>query len=110
MQTWLLALLAAVVVAIVIAALKRPREWAKRMAQRIRLAISLRRHEDMERAIERIADVMAQQVCRADGNPDDELYSDWYRWLTGDPDANVDYARKQRRDRERLARGEFAPG
>jgi hypothetical protein len=40
------------------------------------------------------------------------IYNYWlgcsaYRWFTGDPEANVDYKRKQQRDLERLMRGDF---
>ena len=38
----------------------------------------------------------------------DDEYSDWYRWFTGDPDANVDYSRKQQRDLQRLREGACA--
>jgi hypothetical protein len=50
---------------------------------------------------------LAQRRCDQEGNPDDEFYSDWNRWFTGDPDANVDYSRKQQRDLARLRNGEF---
>jgi hypothetical protein len=63
--------------------------------------------EDTQRAIERIAAELAQRRYDEEGNPDDEYRSDWYRWFTGDPDANVDYQRKQQRDLERLNRGDF---
>lgn len=104
-----LAVAAALVIAVLGVLLKRPREWMLRMVRRILLMMSLRRHEDTQRAIERIAAELASRRYHLDGNPDDDLYDDWYRWLTGDPDANVDYARKQQRDRERLERGDFNP-
>ncbi len=69
--------------------------------------VSPGRHEDQERAIERMAHEFAMRRCQEDGNPDDELYSDWLRWFKGDPAANVDYKRKQQRDMDRLACGEF---
>jgi hypothetical protein len=106
---WVIGLVAAVVVAILGLVLKRPREWTLRTARRIRMAMSLRRHEDTQRAIERIAVELASRRSWQDGNPDDELYDDWYRWFTGDPDANVDYSRKQQRDLERLKRGFYSP-
>jgi hypothetical protein len=101
----LLAFAAAVAVAIAVALLKRPREWTLRTARRVWRAVSPRRHEDMQRAIDRIAAELAARRCGQEGNPDDEYRDDWYRWFTGDPDANVDYERKQRRDLERLDRG-----
>jgi hypothetical protein len=107
LTTWLLAIVAALIVALVGVLLKRPRERGMRTARRIRLAMSLRRHEEMQRAIERIAAELAMRRCMDEGNPDDEFRDDWYRWFTGDPDANVDYTRKQQRDRERLDRGDF---
>jgi hypothetical protein len=110
MMIWVAAFAAAVVVAVLFSVLRRPREWALRTARRIRMAMSLRRHEETRLAIERIAAELATRKYWEDGNPDDELYEDWYRWCTGDPDANVDYTRKQQRDLERLKRGEFAPG
>lgn len=61
----------------------------------------------LELAITRIGEELASRRCSQEGNPDDEFYSDWFRWFIGDPDANVDYSRKQQRDRERLARGDF---
>jgi hypothetical protein len=100
-------LAAGIAAAILLGLLKRPREWIVRQARRVWLAISPRRHEDMQRAIERIAAVLTDRICYEEGNPDDELRDDWYRWLTGDPAANVDYSRKQQRDLERLDRGDF---
>jgi hypothetical protein len=69
--------------------------------------MSLRRSEDAERAIERIAAELAARRCSQEGNPDDEYYSDWYRWFTGDSEANVDYSRKQQRDQARLERRDY---
>jgi hypothetical protein len=80
--------------------------WVRRAHRKL---FHLERLERLERANERIAAELAQRRYAQDGNPDDELYSDWYRWFTGDPDANVDYERKRQRDLERLARGEFGP-
>jgi hypothetical protein len=105
----LLAVFAAALVAMLGLLLRRPREWAMRTAYRSWLALSPRRHEDMHRAIERIAATLAHQINQQDGNPDDEYYEDLYRWFTGDPNANIDYSRKQQRDRERLERGDFNP-
>jgi hypothetical protein len=102
-----LAVAAAVVVAVATALLERPREWTLRTARRVRRALSPRRHEDMQRAIERIAAELASRRYQEEGNPDHEYYDDWYRWLTGDPNADVGYARKQKRDLERLERGDF---
>jgi hypothetical protein len=65
------------------------------------------RADAFERSIARIAAELAQRRCDQEGNPDDEFYSDWNRWFTGDPDANVDYSRKQQRDLARLRPGEF---
>ena len=61
----------------------------------------------VERSIERIATELTQRRCDQEGNPDDEYYSDWYRWFSGDSEANVDYSRKQARDLSRLRDGSF---
>lgn len=61
----------------------------------------------VERSMARIARELAQRQYDQEGNPDDEFYSDWYRWFTGDPDADVDYSRKQERDLARLRNGDF---
>lgn len=61
----------------------------------------------VERAVTRISAELAQRQCNEEGNPDDEYYSDWYHWFNGDPDANVDYSRKQERDLARLRNGDF---
>jgi hypothetical protein len=103
----LLAVAGVIVAAILAAVLKRPREWMLRTLQRVWRAMSLRRHEDTERAVDRIAAELAARRCSQEGNPDDEYYSDWYRWFTGDPEANVDYSRKQEHDLARLRRGDY---
>lgn len=100
----------AIGVAIVLALIRRPREAAIRYASRLRAVFSLLEHENHARAIERIAGVLTQDICNQEGNPDDEYRSDWYRWLTGDPEANVDYSRKQQRDLERLRSGAYRSG
>jgi hypothetical protein len=111
-----LAIVAAIIVAIAAALLTRPGRAAHQFMVRVRTAMSLRRHEDMweaieriaaehedmQRGIQRIAAELAMRRCTEEGNPDDEYRDDFYRWFTGDPDANVDYARKQQRDRERF--------
>jgi hypothetical protein len=101
----LYALLAAVIITALTLLLKRPRDWVMRTARRIGRALSPDRHEDMQRANERIAATLAYRANMEDGNPDDEYYEDLYRWFSGDPDANIDYSRKQQRDLERLNRG-----
>jgi hypothetical protein len=103
-----LAVAAAVAITLTSLLLKRPRAWMVRFAGRVRNAMSLRRHEETHLAIQRIAAELATRRSWQDGNPDDELYDDWYRWFTGDPDANVDYTRKQQRDLERLKRGFYS--
>lgn len=105
----LLALIAAVFVALAAIVLKRPREWVVRSARRVGRAWSPRRLEAIQLAIERIDFDLTERRCQEEGNPDDEFRDDWCRWFTGDPDANVDYKRKQQRDRERLERGDFNP-
>jgi hypothetical protein len=105
-----LAIAAAVLITTLGALIRRPRNWALRAVRRVRLAMSPRRHEDIERAIERIATELAMRRYYQEGNPDDIFYDDWLRWFTGDPNASVDYARKQQRDRARLTRGEFGLG
>ena len=57
----------------------RGREWIVRQARRVWLAISPGRHEDMQLAIERIADVLTERICYDEGNPDDEFREDGYR-------------------------------
>jgi hypothetical protein len=144
LSTLLIALGAAVVAAILLAVLERPRKWLVRQARRYWRAVSPRHHEGMVReiehiaaelnaqasrheetnlaverlsaelsvqagrqqearlAIERIAATLTERACMEEGNPDDEYRDDHYRWFTGDPDANIDYRRKQQRDLARL--------
>lgn len=105
----LLAIAAALAVTLAGVLLKRPRTWVIRFAGRVRNALSLRghdetqaaidrltadlaeltrRHEEAQLAIERIAVELASRRYSQDGNPDDELYDDWYRWFKGDPEAD----------------------
>ena len=100
---------AAIVAAILLALLGRPREWIARTARRLWLAVSPRQHEATRLAIERIAAVLTDRINQQDGNPDDEYRDDLYRWFTGDPDANIDYSRKQQRDLDRLKQGFYNP-
>ena len=100
---------AAIVAAIFLAMLKRPREWIVRQARRLWLAVSPRQHEATRLAVERIAAHLTAQACASEGNPDDEYRDDLYRWFTGDPDANIDCSRKQQRDLERLKQGFYNP-
>lgn len=100
---------AAIVAAVLLALLERPREWIVRQSRRVRNVLSLRRHEAMQLAIARIAAELTERACREEGNPDDEYRDDLYRWFTGDPDANIDYSRKQQRDLERLKQGFYNP-
>lgn len=102
MNPWALAVVAAVLVAVAAAVLKRP---SGRLAARVRGPI--RRPRMRRLAIERIAAELTRLRCDQDGNPDDEFRSECYRWFTGDPDAIMDYEAKQRRLLERLARGSF---
>jgi hypothetical protein len=107
--TW--ALMAAVALAVMGVVFKRPRAivavWTRDLIRRAQLRLYLQHREDTKHAIERIAVELAQRKCNEEGNPDEEYWSDWYRWFTGDADANVDYKRKQQRDLERLKRGDF---
>jgi hypothetical protein len=107
--TW--ALIAALILTLLGITLKRPRTlavaWARSLVRRVQLRLYLQHREDTQRAIERIAAELTQRKCWEEGNPDDEYESDWYRWFTGDPEANVDYSRKQERDAERIRRGDF---
>jgi hypothetical protein len=107
------ALIAAVVLAGVGLILKRPRiivtEWIHGLLRRAQLRLYLQRHENTQRAIERIAAHLTERLCAEEGNPDEEYRSDLYRWFSGDPDADIDYSRKQQRDLERLERGDFRP-
>ena len=102
-----LAIVCAVGLAVLVTRMKGPARRALVTAKRVRATVSPCRHEALELAVARIAQELAQRRWDQDGNPDDELRSDWYRWFTGDPDANVDYSRKQQRDLDRLERGEF---
>lgn len=103
------ALIAALIVTIAAFVFRKPRAiitaWTRRQVRHVQLRLYLQHREDTQRAIERIAAELAELRCRNEGNPDDEYRSDWYRWFTGDPDANVDYSRKQQRDLERARRG-----
>lgn len=106
------ALVAALILGAVGVVFARPRRlmtaWVRgRVRWTHRKLFHLERLERLERANERISAELAQRGYNQDGNPDDELYSDWYRWFMGDPDANVDYERKRQRDIERLTRGGF---
>ena len=107
------ALVAAVVLAVVSLILKRPRAiaaaWIRKLVRRMQLRLYLQRRENTQRAIERIAAQLTQRLCDEEGNPDEEYRSDLYRWFTGDPDADIDYRRKQQRDLERMKRGDFRP-
>lgn len=107
------ALIAAVVLAVVGLMLKRPRTivaaWIRGLVRRMQLRLYLQRHENTQRAIERIAAQLTQRLCDEEGNPDEEYRSDLYRWFSGDPDADIDYSRKQQRDLERLTQGDFRP-
>lgn len=107
------ALLAAVVLAVVGLMLKRPRTivaaWICGLVRRTQLRLYLQRRENTQRAIERIAAHLTQRLCDEEGNPDEEYRSDLYRWFSGDPDADIDYSRKQQRDLERMKRGDFRP-
>jgi hypothetical protein len=109
-----LALIAAVLLAVVGLMLKRPRAivgaWIRGLVRRMRFRLYLQHRESTERAIERIAAHLTQRLCAEEGNPDEEYRSDLYRWFSGDPGADIDYSRKQKRDLERMARGDFRPG
>ena len=109
---WALAAAALLTLAGVV--LKRPRKilinwagaWASGVYRKVRQADRLER---LELAVGRLAAMETQRRCDEDGNPDDEFRSDWHRYYTGDPAANVDYRRKQERDAERMRRGDFNP-
>lgn len=107
------ALIAAVVLAVVGLMLQRPRTivaaWIRALVRRTKLRLYLQRRENTQRAIERISAHLTQRLCDEEGNPDDEYRSDLYRWFSGDPDADIDYSRKQQRDLERVIRGDFRP-
>lgn len=108
------ALAAALILTLAGVVLKKPRKLlTTRLRSQVRRAhrkvFHLDRLERVERAMERQAEYLTQEVYSREGNPDDEFWSDWLRWFNGDPDANVDYERKQQRDIERLKRGDFSP-
>jgi hypothetical protein len=109
MEIWIPALGAALVVAAVAALVQRSRNVVSGAAQRVWGAVSPRQQNARALAIERIAAELADLRCRDDGNPDDEFRSDWVRWFQGDPDADIDYARKAQRDLDRL-HGVAPPG
>lgn len=112
MNAWLLALVAALAIAILGFIFEKPREAAwhavKPKVHKVWWRLFLRRRECVDLAILRIAAELAQRRCDQEGNPDDEYYSDWYRWFTGDTDANVDYSRKQERDLQRPREGVYS--
>ena len=89
----LLAVIAAMAIAILGWIFKRPRQWLLGMLGRWTLAIRrklyLARRERNQLAIDRIARHLAFTMNQADGNPDDELYMDWYRYFTGDATIEV---------------------
>ena len=70
------------------------------------LRISRRRQESerLARSADRIAVLLASRQNQEDGNPDDEYFADWYRWLSGDPDADPFEAFIQRKQRSGFAR------
>jgi hypothetical protein len=111
MDALLWALVAALVLAVLGVVLRKPRTavagWARGVIRRVQLRLYLEHRQRVDLAIARIAAELAQRRCAQDGNPDDQLFSDWLLWFSGDPDANVDYSRKQQRDMERMQRGEF---
>jgi hypothetical protein len=109
MNTWLAALVVALVITAVLGLVRRSRNLMLRGARRAWSAVSPREQNARALAIERIAAELADRRCQDEGNPDDEFRSDWVRWFEGDPDANVDYARKQQRDLDRL-HGVAPPG
>ena len=87
-----------VVVAVALGLVQRTRNTVVRRTRRVWSVVSPRQQDARALAIERIAAELADLRCREEGNPDDEFRSDWVRWFEGDPEANVDYARKQERD------------
>src|ERR1700733_138912 len=91
------ALVAALILGVISVAFTRPRAFVAarthRLFRHIQMRLYLQHREDTRRAIERIAAELTQRRCDQEGNPDEEYRSDWYRWFTGDPDANVDYVR-----------------
>lgn len=106
MTVWIAAIVAAVVLGIVLAVLRRPWEKARAQAARVGAGLSPRRREEQARAIDRIAAELAAHRNQEDGNPDDELFDEFYRWFRGadDVDAAEIYARKQERDRRKASR------
>jgi hypothetical protein len=114
MDALLWAVIAALVLAVLGVVLRKPRTaiagWARGLIRRVQMRLYLERRQRVDLAIERMAWELTQRRCDQDGNPDDEFRSDWFRWFSGDRDANVDYSRKQERDEERLRRGAFRRG
>jgi hypothetical protein len=103
---WIAAIAAAVVLAIVLAIFRRPWEKAQAQAVRIAAAMSPRRREELTRAVDRIAAELAAHRNQEDGNPDDELFDEFYRWFGGVEGIDVAeiYTRKQERDRRKASR------
>jgi hypothetical protein len=56
--------------------------------------------------MDRIAAELAAHRNQEDGNPDDEVFDEFYRWFRGadDVDAAEVYTRKQERDRRKASR------
>lgn len=104
-------LVCAAIVSVLALAFRRPRARAQQVITAIRLRLYLRRRQDTALAIARISAELADQRCRKDGNPDDELRDDWSAWFRGDPDADAAgiVHRKTGRDLARLD-GHSPPG
>jgi len=73
MDTWLAALVAAIVIAAVLGLVQRSRNIVLRGARRAWSAVSPRQQNARALAIERIAVELADRRCQDEGNPDDEF-------------------------------------
>jgi hypothetical protein len=72
------------------------------------LRVSRRRQETerLARSSDRMAVLLASRQNQEDGNPDDEFFADWYRWLSGDPDADSFEIFIQRKKLRDVAKGQ----
>lgn len=79
----------ALVAAILLWIFERPRRWLfgliGRWVYAIRWRMYLGRRSQTQLSIDRITDILAQQLNQGNGNPEAQLYMDWLHWLRGEP-------------------------
>jgi hypothetical protein len=67
----------------------------------LRLGRKRQEVERLSRAADRMAVILASQINQQDGNPDDEYFNDWHRWLSGYADADsAEVFNQRKRDRD----------